>query len=90
MSPTTIRIDTDIKKDAQKLAEAIGCSFNDLIVILVKKAIREGGIDLRKANLTENSFTPEFEESVLEAHKEGGYKAFESLDDMINHAKNEN
>jgi len=86
MSPTTIRIDDKIKHKAQKLAKTIGFSFSDLINVLLKKAVREGGIDLRNAELTENGFTPEFEESVLKADKEGEYKEFSSVDDMIDFA----
>ena len=86
MTPTTIRIDENIKKNAQKLAKTIGFSFSDLINVLLRKAVRDGGVDLR---LTENGFTPEFEESILRAEKEGGYKEFESVDEMIKYAKNE-
>ena len=89
MTPTTIRLDEKIKKKAQKLAEKIGFSFNDLVNVLLRKAVREGGIDLRRAALTENMFTPEFEESILEAEKEGGAMEFESIDEMIKHSKNE-
>ena len=89
MTSTTIRIDEKMKKKAQKLAKTIGFSFSDLVNVLLRKAIREGGIDLRHANLTENGYTPEYEESVLRAGKEGGYKEFDSVEDMINYAKNE-
>ena len=85
MTPTTIRIDNQIKQKAQKLAKSIGFSFSDLINVLLKKAVREGGIDLRNAELTENGFTPEFEESVLKADKENDYKEFSSVDDMIDY-----
>lgn len=68
MTPTTIRIDKTTQKAAQKLAKELGLSFNALINAFLKKMVREGGIDLR---LTENGFTPEFEESVLKAEKEG-------------------
>ncbi|PIZ73909.1 hypothetical protein COY07_01395 [Candidatus Peregrinibacteria bacterium CG_4_10_14_0_2_um_filter_43_11] len=87
MAPTTIRLDDETKKKSQKLAKEIGCSFNDLITILLKKVIREGGVDLRNANLTENGFSPEFENSVIQADKEGGYQEFDSIDDMIKNAK---
>jgi len=89
MTSTTIRIDEKMKKRAQKLAKTIGFSFSDLVNVLLRKAIREGGIDLRQANLTENGFTPEFEESILRAEKEGGSKEFENIDEMIEYAKSE-
>lgn len=89
MTSTTIRIDEKIKDNAQKLAKTIGFSFSDLVNVLLRKAIREGGIDLRHATLTENGFTQEFEESILRAHKEGDYKEFENIDEMIKYAKNE-
>jgi addiction module RelB/DinJ family antitoxin len=90
MAPTTIRIDEKIKKEARKLAEKMGFSFNDLVNVLIKKAVREGGVDLRNVTLTENMFTPEFEESILKAEKEGGAMEFKSVDEMVKHTKNEN
>lgn len=86
MSPTTIRVDDETKNKAQQLAKGIGFSFNDLVVILLKKAIREGGVDLR---LTENSFTPEFENDILKSHGENNYKTFESVEEMINSTEND-
>lgn len=87
MTSTTIRIDNAVKKNALKLAKGIGFSFSDLINVLLRKAIREGGVDLRHPTLTENGFTPEFEESILETSKKGEYEEFESVDEMIKHAK---
>ncbi|MBU1017930.1 type II toxin-antitoxin system RelB/DinJ family antitoxin [Patescibacteria group bacterium] len=84
MTSTTIRIDEKLKKNAHQLAKTIGFSFSDLINVLLKKAVRDGGVDLR---LTENGFTPEFEESILKTHKKGEYEEFESADEMIKHAK---
>ena len=84
MTSTTIRINESVKDNAQKLAKTIGFSFSDLVNVLLRKAVRDGGVDLR---LTENGFTPEFEESVLKADKKGGYKEFKSVDEMIKHAK---
>ncbi len=61
MTPTTIRIEDSTKEQAKKVAEELGLSFNSLVNSLLKKAIREGGVDLR----TENGFSTEFEESIL-------------------------
>ena len=57
--------------------------------MLLKKAIREDGINLKNVRLTENGFTPEFEQSVLDAEKKGGSMEFDSIDEMITYAKNE-
>ena len=46
MFATTVRIDKETKEKATILAEEIGFSFSDLINVLLKKAIRDGGIDL--------------------------------------------
>jgi addiction module RelB/DinJ family antitoxin len=86
MTPTTIRLDPKVKKEAQKLAETIGFSFSDLINVALKKAIRDGGVDLR-LGLTENGYTPEFEASILKADKGGGAKKFKTVDEMIKSAK---
>lgn len=90
MTSATIRIDESIKQSAQKLAKTIGFSFSDLVNVLLKKAVREGGLDLRHATLTENGFTPEFEQEVLKAAKEDDSIEFDSIDDMIRYAKEEN
>jgi len=87
MTPTTIRVNDETRKKAQKLAQAIGFSFNDLVVILLKKAIREGGMDLRHNSLTENGFTPEFEKSIINTHQANDYEEFESVEEMINRNK---
>ncbi len=47
MPQISIRLDTKLKADAVKLADQIGFSFNDLVTVCLKKAIREKGIDLR-------------------------------------------
>lgn len=89
MTPTTIRLDDETRKKAQKLAQGIGFSFNDLVVILLKKAIREGGMDLRHNSLTENGFTPKFEKRIINTHQANDYEEFESVEEMINKAKHE-
>jgi len=83
MTPTTIRIDASTKRQAKKIADELGLSFNSLMNTLLKKVIREGGVDLRSEALTENGFTPEFEKSVLDADKKADYKEFDSIGDMI-------
>ena len=87
---TTIRLEDKTKREAQKLAKNLGLSFSGFINALVKKAVREGGVDLRAPKLTVNGFTPEFEESVFRAEKEGGAMSFSSIEEMIEYAKNEN
>lgn len=90
MTSATIRLEEQLKQDAQKIAKAMGVSFNDLVRMLLGKTIRERGVDLRRSDLTVNGFTPEYEQSILEADRAGGYKAFNSVDDMIECAKKEN
>ena len=87
MTPTTIRIDDGTKKQAKRIADKLGLSFNSVVNSLLKKFIREGGVDLRSEALTENGFSPEFEDSVIAADKKGKYKEFDSFDDMVKNAK---
>ncbi|MBU2524092.1 type II toxin-antitoxin system RelB/DinJ family antitoxin [Patescibacteria group bacterium] len=87
MTPTTIRIEDATKEKAKKIAAELGLSFNSLINSLLKKVIRDGGVDLRNMALTENGFTSEFEEKVIATDKKGDYKQFDSVDDMIKNAK---
>ena len=47
MPQISIRLAPKLKSDAVKLADTIGFSFNDLVTVLLKKAIRDGGVDLR-------------------------------------------
>ena len=57
MITTTIRIESSVKKNAHELADTIGFSFNDLVNVLLKKAIRDGGVDLTQANVTKTQKT---------------------------------
>ena len=86
---TTLHIDAPVKQAAQKVAADLGLSFNSLINALLRKAIREGGADLRTKGLTVNGLTPEFEKSILDARKEEGME-FGSVEEMINFVRNEN
>ena len=47
MPQISIRLDSKLKANAVKLADQIGFSFNDLVTVLLKKAIRDKGVDLR-------------------------------------------
>lgn len=87
MTPTTIRLDDQTRKQAQKIADELGLSFNSLVNSLLKKTIRDGGVDLRSEALTGNGFTSDFEESILRADENDEYVEFDSVEDMIKSAK---
>ncbi len=48
MTTTTIRLDNETKDNARELARSLGIPLNALINALLKKAIKEGGVDLRQ------------------------------------------
>lgn len=50
MSQLSVRLDPNLKKDAARLADEIGLSFNGLITVLLKKVLHDGGVDLRRNN----------------------------------------
>lgn len=87
MTSSTIRLEIQLKQDAQKIAQAMGVSFNDLVRMLLGKTVREGGVDLRRSRLTENGFTPEYEQSVIDAYKNDETHEFKSINDMIQHVE---
>lgn len=87
MVPTSVRLDKSLKKNAQAFANSAGISFSTLVSASLRQVIRSGRIVI---DVTDNGFSKEFEESILKAEKEGGTKSFESVDDMIEYATNEN
>jgi len=87
MHRTSFSLNWENKKAADKMKNYYGVSFSALMNMLIRSA-SVGGVKL--PGLTENGLTPEFEDSILKAHKEGGYKEFESIDELIESAKNEN
>ncbi|MBI5411803.1 type II toxin-antitoxin system RelB/DinJ family antitoxin [Candidatus Peregrinibacteria bacterium] len=46
MNTLTLKIESDLKKKAQKIADNIGLSLSALIKILLKNTIRTGRIDI--------------------------------------------
>ena len=68
-----IRVDDKLKRDADKVFDEIGLDAPTAIRLFLKKVVvtRSIPFDL-KSGLTENSFTPEFENEVVKASKEIG------------------
>jgi addiction module RelB/DinJ family antitoxin len=46
MTTLSLKIEDDLKKGAEKMAEAIGISLSGLIKMLLKNTIRSGRLDL--------------------------------------------
>lgn len=66
-----IRIDEKLKKQVDLILDDLGMDTPTAIRLFLKKVVitRSIPFDL-KSNITENGFTPEFEEEILEASKE--------------------
>lgn len=82
-----IRIDTELKKEAEKIFEELGIDTPTAIRIFLKKVIKMKAIpfQLTTQNLTANGLTPEEEMEILKASKEGPfYGPFSSAEEMLN------
>lgn len=44
MAQINIRVDDDLKEDAEKLFNALGLNFSSAINIFISQAVREGGL----------------------------------------------
>jgi len=64
MATITIRTDSNLKIKAQEVAGQMGLSISSLINWLLKKVVRERKVEFTA--LTENWFTPEYEDKIVE------------------------
>jgi addiction module RelB/DinJ family antitoxin len=86
-----VRIDADLKNKAEKVLEEMGMDLPTAIRVFLKKVIYTKSIpfNLSTRSLTENGFTPEFEDLILKASSENkNLKGFDSSNDLINFLNN--
>ena len=80
-----LKIDSSVKKQAQKMAEELGLSLSSVVNATLKQFSRTGELELSSAP----KMTPYLEEIVLEARKD--YKngktsgPFDNAEDLIKH-----
>ena len=81
---TSIKIDEETKKEAQKLFKDLGLSLSTAINIFLKQAIREKGIPFYINSLSENSeLTQAFEEAKQIKKNPSNYKSYSSPEEMF-------
>jgi antitoxin component of RelBE/YafQ-DinJ toxin-antitoxin module len=82
---TTIAIDKKTKEKAEKRAKKEGISVSTLVRIFLNDyASGKINVGVAPSNLTENGFTPEFENEILEAAKDPEtYGPFDSAEEAI-------
>ncbi len=79
-----IRIDSKLKKEADKVFDELGLDTPTAIRMFLNKAVRTRSIPFRlNNNLTENGFTPEFEREIIEAEKSPIVGSFHSAEEAI-------
>lgn len=89
MATIQVRIPDEDKKAAEKVLHIIGIDMTTLVRALIKRVARRREVPFPlEARLTENGFTPEFEEEVLEASREAEKginlsPAFDNVEDAI-------
>ncbi len=80
-----LKIDSLVKKQAQKMAEELGLSLSSVVNATLKQFARTGELELSSAP----RITPQLEELVLEArrdYEEGKTSGpFDNADDLIKH-----
>ncbi len=81
---TSIKIDEETKKEAQKLFKDLGLSLSTAINIFLKQAIREKGIPFYINSLPENSeLAQAFEEAKQIKKNPSNYKSYSSSEEMF-------
>jgi DNA-damage-inducible protein J len=82
-----VRVDAKLKKDAEKILEEIGLDMPTAIRVFLKKLVKTKRMpfSLDANRLTENGFTPEQEEEILEAMKGPSYGPFKTTEEMFKH-----
>ena len=81
---TSIKIDEETKKEAQKLFKDLGLSLSTAINIFLKQAIREKGIPFYINSLPENSELDQaFEEAKQIKKNPSNYKSYSSPEEMF-------
>jgi len=81
---TSIRIDEETKKEAQKLFKDLGLSLSAAINIFLKQAIREKGIPFYVNSLPENLELPQaFEEAKQIKENPSNYKSYSKPEEMF-------
>ncbi len=81
---TSIKIDEETKKEAQKLFKNLGLNLSTAINIFLKQAIREKGIPFYISSLPENSeLAQAFEEAKQIKKNPSNYKSYSSPEEMF-------
>ena len=84
MVNTSIKIDEETKKEAQKLFKDLGLNLSTAINIFLKQAIREKGIPFYINSLPENSeLAQAFEEARQIKKNPSNYKSYSSPEEMF-------
>jgi DNA-damage-inducible protein J len=88
MSDITIRMDDDVRRDAETLFEKLGLSMSSAVDALVRRAIKEQDVPIQvdtKAEKYNEYFTPQVIEKILESNvkSEQGDTLWVSLDELI-------
>jgi addiction module RelB/DinJ family antitoxin len=85
-----IRLDPKLKKQADRILDNLGLDTPTAIRIFLRRVVvtRSIPFELNNGNLTENGFTPEFEDEVLRTLKEdetiGPFHSAEAMIDSLN------
>ena len=81
---TSIKLDADTKKEAQKLFKSLGLSLSTAVNIFLKQAVREKGIPFYISSLPENSELSKALEEAKEIKKNiSSYKSYSTPQSML-------
>lgn len=81
---TYIKLDTDVKTQAQKLAEKFGLSLSTMINVQLKQAVREQRIEL-SVEFPDEQMTPALEKRLAKIDKD--IKAGKNLSPLLSSAE---
>ena len=83
MSATTnisVRVDADLKRDAEALFGELGLTMSEAITILLRAAVNQDGIPRAEPNAVTKAALAEYEEMTKNP---GSYKRYHSVDELF-------
>lgn len=79
-----IRIDDKLKRESDRILEHLGLDAPTAVRLFLRRVVMTKSIPFRiDSNLTENGFTPEFEDEIIKASREPSIGPFDSAEEAI-------
>ena len=84
-----VRVDTSLKKDAEKLFNELGLNMSSAITMFLKSAVSYEGIPFEIKRIRPNAETKAALDEYLDMQDKTKYRRYKSFDDIIGDVLNE-